>query len=44
MYEAFKTGFVYADMGQGLAMVLVLLLLVLVVVGLEFRLLQAEDA
>lgn len=44
MYEAFKTGFVYADMGQGLAMVVVLLLLVLVVVGLEFRLLQADEA
>lgn len=44
MYEAFKTGFVYADMGQGLAMVMVLLLLVLIVVGIEFRLLQSQDA
>ncbi len=43
MYEAFKTGFVYADMGQGLAMVMVLLLLVLVIVGIEFRLLQAPE-
>ncbi len=43
MYEAFKSGFVYADMGQGLAMVMVLLLLVLLVVGVEFRLLQAHE-
>jgi multiple sugar transport system permease protein len=43
MYEAFKTGFVYADMGQGLAMVMVLLLLVLVTVALEFRLLQTQE-
>ncbi len=45
MYEAFKTGFVYTDMGLALAMVMVLLGLVLVVVAAEFRLLQTrEDA
>src|SRR5918995_1814120 len=41
MYEAFKTGFVYTDMGLALAMVMVLLGLVLVVVAAEFRLLQS---
>lgn len=41
MYEAFKTGFVYSDMGAGLAMVMVLLLLVLITVAIEFRLLQS---
>ena len=43
MYEAFKTGFVYTDMGLALAMVMVLLGLVLVVVAAEFRLLQSRE-
>ena len=43
MYEAFKTSFVYTDMGSGLAMVMVLLMLVLVIVAIEFRLLQSSD-
>ena len=43
MYEAFKTGFVYTDMGLALAMVMVLLGLVLVVVAAEFRLLQTRE-
>lgn len=43
MYEAYKTGFVFADMGLALAMVMVLLALVLVVVAAEFRLLQSEE-
>jgi ABC-type sugar transport system permease subunit len=43
MYEAFKTGFVYTDMGLSLAMVMVLLGLVLVVVAAEFRLLQSRE-
>jgi multiple sugar transport system permease protein len=43
MYEAFKTGFVYTDMGLALAMVMVLLGLVLVVVAAEFRLLQVRE-
>ncbi len=44
MYEAYKTGFVYADMGTALAMVMLLLLIVVVVVALEFRLLQPDEA
>jgi multiple sugar transport system permease protein len=43
MYEAFKTGFVYTDMGLALAMVMVLLGLVLLVVAAEFRLLQTRE-
>jgi multiple sugar transport system permease protein len=43
MYEAFKTGFVYTDMGLALAMVMVLLGLVLLVVAAEFRLLQTQE-
>lgn len=41
MYEAFKTGFVYTDLGSSLAMVLVLLVVIMGVVALQFRLLQA---
>jgi ABC-type sugar transport system permease subunit len=41
MYESFKTGFVYGDMGSGLAMVIVLLVMVLITVGIEFRLLRS---
>lgn len=44
MYEAFKTGFVYTDMGLALAMVMTLLALVLVVVAAEFRLMQTKEA
>ncbi len=43
MYEAFKTGFVFTDMGLALAMVMVLLGLVLLVVAAEFRLLQTRE-
>jgi multiple sugar transport system permease protein len=41
MYESFKTGFVYGDMGSGLAMVIVLLVMVLITVGIEFRMLRS---
>ncbi len=43
MYESFKTGFVYGDMGLGLAMVMVLLVMVLITVAIEFRLLRSAD-
>lgn len=43
MYESFKTGFVYGDMGSGLAMVMVLLVMVLITVAIEFRLLRSAD-
>lgn len=43
MYESFKTGFVYGDMGSGLAMVMVLLAMVLITVAIEFRLLRSAD-
>ncbi len=44
MYEAYKTGFVYADMGAALAMVMILLAMVLLTVAIEFWLMQGEDA
>lgn len=43
MYEAFKTGFIYTDLGRSLAMVLMLLALILVVVAVQFRLLQVRE-
>src|ERR1700722_2456575 len=42
MYEAYKTGFVYGDMGRSLALVVVLLLLVMVTVLIQFRLFSRE--
>lgn len=40
MFEAYKSGFVYGEMGRALAIVVVLLLLVVAVVALQFRLLR----
>ena len=42
MFEAFKTGFVYSDLGTSLAMILVLLVLIMGVVAVQFRLLQSD--
>src|SRR3984957_10943206 len=42
MYEAYKSGFVYGDMGRSLALVVVLLLLVMVTVLIQFRLFSRE--
>jgi multiple sugar transport system permease protein len=41
MYQAYKVGFAFGDMGQALAMVTVLLALLLVVVAWQFRLFDA---
>jgi multiple sugar transport system permease protein len=43
MYEAYKSGFVYGEMGRSLSIVVVLLLLVLAVVALQFRLLRRPE-
>ena len=43
MYEAYKTGFVYGDMGRAMAMVLILVLLVLLVVTSQFYLLRQRE-
>src|SRR6202047_3908027 len=44
MYEAYKTGFVYGEMGKALAIVTVLLALVMVAVVAQFRLFQREQS
>src|SRR5580704_7297415 len=44
MYEAYKTGFVYGEMGKALAIVMVLLALVMVAVVAQFRLFQREQS
>jgi len=44
MYEAYKTGFVYGQMGKALAIVMVLLALVMVAVVAQFRLFQREQS
>jgi ABC-type sugar transport system permease subunit len=43
MFEAYKSGFVYGEMGRALAIVVVLLLLVVAVVALQFRLLRRPE-
>jgi multiple sugar transport system permease protein len=44
MYEAYKSGFVYGDMGRALALVMVLLVLVITTVAAQFRLFSQEEA
>ena len=43
MFEAYKSGFVYGEMGRALAIVVVLLLLVVAVVVVQFRLLRRSE-
>ena len=40
MYEAYKSGFVFGDMGRAMAIIVILVLILLVVVALQFRLLS----
>jgi multiple sugar transport system permease protein len=43
MYEAYKQGFIFGDMGRAMAMVVVIVAILLIVVGLQFRLLSARE-
>jgi multiple sugar transport system permease protein len=43
MYEAYKQGFIFGDMGRAMAMVVVIVVILLIVVGLQFRLLSARE-
>jgi multiple sugar transport system permease protein len=43
MYEAYKAGFVFGDMGRAMAIVVCIVLLLLVIVGLQFRLLSGRS-
>ena len=43
MYEAYKQGFIFGDMGRAMAMVVVIVAILLIVVGVQFRLLSARE-
>lgn len=40
MYEAYKSGFIFGDMGRAMAIIVVVVAILLVVVGLQFKLLS----
>ncbi|MET3900065.1 multiple sugar transport system permease protein [Devosia sp. UYZn731] len=42
MYEAYKSGFVFGDMGRAVAIIVVVVAILLVIVGLQFRLLSGR--
>jgi len=42
MYEAYKSGFIFGDMGRAMAIVVVVVLLLLIVVGVQFRMLSTR--
>ena len=42
MYEAYKSGFVFGDMGRAMAIIVVVVAILLVIVGLQFRLLAGK--
>lgn len=44
MYEAYKSGFIFGDMGRAMAIIVVVVAILLVIVGLQFRLLSNREA
>ena len=42
MYEAYKSGFIFGDMGRAMAIIVVVVAVLLVIVGLQFRLLNGK--
>jgi multiple sugar transport system permease protein len=44
MYEAYKSGFIFGDMGRAMAIIVVVVAILLVIVGLQFRLLSGREA
>jgi multiple sugar transport system permease protein len=42
LYEAYKSGFIFGDMGRAMAIIVVVVAILLVVVGLQFRLLNGK--
>ncbi|MEF2074385.1 carbohydrate ABC transporter permease [Consotaella aegiceratis] len=42
MYEAYKSGFVFGDMGRAMAIIVMVVLILMIVVGLQFRLLAGS--
>ena len=43
MYEAYRSGFIYGEMGRALALVIVLVLLISITVVLQFYLLRPRE-
>ena len=43
MYEAYKQGFVFGDMGRAMAMVVTIVVMLLVIVGVQFKLLGTPE-
>ena len=44
MYEAYKSGFVFGDMGRAMAIVVCLVAILLVIVAIQFRLLSSAPS
>lgn len=44
MYEAYKSGFIFGDMGRAMAIIVVVVAILLVIVGLQFKLLSNREA
>ena len=43
MYEAYKQGFIFGDMGRAMAIVVLIVAVLLIVVGLQFKLLSGRE-
>lgn len=43
MYEAYKLGFIFGDMGRAMAIIVCLVVILLVIVGLQFKLLSGKN-
>jgi multiple sugar transport system permease protein len=43
MYEAYKSGFIFGDMGRAMAIIVVVVAILLVIVGLQFKLLSNRE-
>lgn len=43
MYEAYRAGFTYQDLGRAMSIAIILLIIVLAVVGAQFKLLQVRE-
>jgi multiple sugar transport system permease protein len=44
MYETYRRGFIYGDLGASAAMLWIMLLIVFIVIGFEFMILRSRDA
>lgn len=42
MYEAYRTGFIYNDLGSSMAIITILIIILIPIIGVEFKLLQSE--